>query len=130
MVKKYFLVLFMVIFLVVACAPKQELGDLQKQEAKQVDISEFTVESDDNGFSPNRIKVKVGDKVKINFKFNDNEIYFAGLDIKGPFPDLKYKLKGQQPLIAEFTMKEETRITSWWPSSGVKKGDLIVQVLE
>lgn len=36
--------------------------------------------------------------------------YFAGLDVKGPFPTIQYKLKGEQPLTAEFTMKDETKI--------------------
>ena len=56
--------------------------------------------------------------------------YFAGLDVKGPFPTIQYKLKGEQPLTAEFTMKDETKITSYWPSSGVKKADLIVEVVK
>ena len=91
-------------------------------------VAEFTVEADDNGFYPNKIQAKVGDKVKINFKFRDNSIYFAGLDVKGPFPDIKYELGSRQPLTAEFTMKEETEITSWWPASGVKKATLTVEV--
>ena len=94
----------------------------------QQGTAEFTVEADDKGFYPNTLQAKIGDKVKINFKFRDDSIYFAGLDIKGPFPDIKYKLKGEQPLTAEFTMKDETRITSWWPASGVKKATLIVEV--
>ena len=94
----------------------------------QEGIAEFTVEADDNGFYPNAIQAKIGDKVKINFRFRDDSIYFAGLDVKGPFPDIKYKLKGEQPLTAEFTMKEETRITSWWPAAGVKKATLTVEV--
>lgn len=99
-----------------------------KVEAPQQGISEFTVEADDNGFYPNKIQAKIGDIVKINFKFRDNSIYFAGLDVKGPFEDIKYKLKGEQPISREFTMKGETKIISYWPSSGVKKGDLIVEV--
>lgn len=93
----------------------------------QQGVAEFTVEADDNGFYPTKIQAKVGDKVKINFKFRDDSIYFAGLDVKGPFEDIKYKLGSQQPLTAEFTMKEETKITSWWPASGVKKATLIVE---
>lgn len=95
---------------------------------QQAGLSEFTVEADDKGFYPSTLKAKIGNKVKINFKFRDDSIYFAGLDIKGPFSDIKYKLKGEQPLTAEFTMKEETRITSWWPASGVKKATLTVEV--
>lgn len=94
----------------------------------QESISEFTIEADDNGFYPNTIMAKIGDKVKINFKFRDDSIYFAGLDIKGPFEDVVYKLKGEQPVTREFTMKGETKITSYWPASGVKKADLTVEV--
>lgn len=99
-----------------------------EQAQQQAGMSEFTVEADDNDFYPNKIQAKIGDKVKINFKFRDDAIYFAGLDIKGPFPDVKYKLKGEQPLTAEFTMKDETKITSWWPAAGVKKATLTVEV--
>lgn len=99
-----------------------------KAETPQSDIREYTVEADDNGFYPDTIKAKIGDKVKINFKFRDDSIYFAGLDVKGPFEDIKYKLKGEQPVTREFTMKDEIRITSWWPASGVKKATLIVEV--
>lgn len=94
----------------------------------QQGIAEFTVEADDNGFYPNKIQAKIGDIVRINFKFRDDRIYFAGLDVKGPFEDIKYKLKGEQPVTREFTMKGETKIISYWPSSGVKKADLIVEV--
>lgn len=99
-----------------------------KVEQSQAGVSEFIVEADDHGFYPSVIKAKIGDQVKINFKFRDDSIYYAGLDVKGPFPTLQYKLKGKQPLTAEFTMKDETKINSWWPSSGVKKADLIVEV--
>ena len=98
-----------------------------KPEFKQ-GISEFTVEADDNGFYPSTIKAKIGSNVKINFKFRDASIYFAGLDVRGPFDDVQYRLKGQQPITREFTMKDETRITSYWPSSGVKKATLVVEI--
>ncbi|MBI2557878.1 hypothetical protein HYW20_01020 [Candidatus Woesearchaeota archaeon] len=98
------------------------------QPMQQQGIAEFTVEADDNGFYPSTLKAKIGDKVKINFKFRDDSIYYAGLDVKGPFPTIQYKLKGQQPVTAEFAMKEETKITSYWPASGVRKADLIVGV--
>lgn len=105
-------------------------SDFVPKAEQQESISEFTVEADDYGFYPSRIQAKIGDKVKINFNFRDNTIYFAGLDIKGPFPTIQYKLKSQQPVIAEFVMKEETKITSWWPASGVKKADLVVEVIK
>ncbi|MBI2654594.1 hypothetical protein HYX02_07375 [Candidatus Woesearchaeota archaeon] len=91
-------------------------------------VREYAVEADDNGFYPSTIKAKIGEKVSINFKFRDSSIYFAGLDVFGPFEDIKYKLKGEQPISREFTMKEETKITSYWPASGVKKATLTVGV--
>ena len=97
---------------------------------QQEGVSEFTVEADDNGFYPNSIQAKIGDMVKINFKFRDSSIYFAGLDVKGPFQTLHYKLNSQQPLIAEFVIKDKTKITSYWPSSGVKKADLIAEAVK
>ena len=98
------------------------------QQVQQQGEKEFTVEADDKGFYPGTLKAKINDKVKINFKFKDDSIYFAGLDVKGPFEDIQYRLKGEQPIAREFTMKDETRITSWWPSSGVKKATLIVEI--
>ena len=99
-----------------------------KVEAAQQGAGEFTIEADDNGFYPSALNAKIGDTVKINFKFRDSSIYFAGLDVKGPFPTLHYKLNSQQPLTANFLMKEATRIDSYWPSSGVHKATLIVEV--
>jgi hypothetical protein len=98
------------------------------EAAQQPGIREYTVEADDNGFYPGILKAKTGETVKISFKFRDNSVYFAGLDVKGPFEDVKYKLKGEQPITREFIMKEETKITSWWPASGVKKATLTVEV--
>ena len=100
------------------------------QPVQQQGVAEFTVEADDRGFYPSAIKAKIGDKVIIHFKFRDDSIYFAGLDVKGPFDDINYKLKGEQPVTREFTMKDETRIVSYWPSSGVKKATLTVEVEE
>lgn len=93
----------------------------------QQNALEFTVEADDYGFYPNTLKAKIGDTVKINFRFRDASIYFAGLDVKGPFEDVKYKLHGEQPVTREFTIKEETKIDSYWPSTGVHKATLVVE---
>ena len=106
-----------------------ESNYVPKAEVQQEpDVKEYTVEADDNGFYPNKIEAKINETVKINFKFKDDSIYFAGLDVKGPFPTIRYKLKSQQPIKAEFTMKGETKIDSYWPSSGVHKATLDVEV--
>ena len=71
---------------------------------------------------------KIGDNVTINFRFRDHLIYYAGLDVAGPFPDIKYKLGDEQPISRSFIMLEETIIKSFWPSTGVKKAELTVEV--
>lgn len=104
--------------------------NVEAPEAKQVGgyLREYTIEADDRGFYPSKIMSKVGDNVTIQFKFRDHLIYYAGLDVIGPFPDIKYKLGDAQPINRSFIMLEETIIKSFWPSTGVKKAQLIVEV--
>lgn len=99
-----------------------------QEPVQQPGVREYTVEADDNDFYPNKIQAKIGETVKINFMFKDSSIYYGGMDVKGPFEDVKYKLKGEQPITREFTMKSETIIKSFWPATGVKKAELTVEV--
>ena len=101
---------------------------IPQEPVQQFGVREYTIEADDNKFTPGTIKAKIGETVKINFNFKDSSIYYGGLDIKGPFEDIKYKLKGEQPITREFTMKTETIIKSFWPATGVKKAELLVEV--
>ena len=71
---------------------------------------------------------RIGDNVTINFRFRDHLIYYAGLDVIGPFPYINYKIGGEQPISRSFIMRDETIIKSFWPSTGVKKAELIVEV--
>ena len=91
-------------------------------------LREYTIEADDNDFYPNKIRSKIGDNVTISFKFRDHLIYYNGLDITGPFPDIKYRTGDEQPIDRRFIMLEETIIKSFWPSTGVKKAELTVEV--
>lgn len=100
----------------------------QEQEILKRHLREYTIEADDRGFYPSRIMSKVGDNVSISFNFRDHLIYYAGLDVYGPFPDVKYKRGDEQPINRNFIMLEETIIRSFWPSTGVKKAELIVEV--
>jgi len=68
----------------------------------------------------------INDTIIIDFRFRNATMYFAGIDIQGPFPTVKYRHSDRQPIRAEFVMKEDTKITSYWPSTGVKKADLMV----
>ena len=90
----------------------------------------INVESDDFGFYPNSLTARINDTIIINFRFRNATMYFAGIDIQGPFPTVKYRHGDRQPIRAEFVMKEDTKITSYWPSTGIKKADLIVNAEE
>ena len=97
---------------------------------QQPGAEEFSVESDDFGFYPNSLTARINDTIIINFRFRNATMYFAGIDIQGPFPTVKYRHGDRQPIRAEFVMKEDTKITSYWPSTGIKKADLIVNAEE
>lgn len=107
-----------------------ELPASEKAEpiSAEGNLREYTIEADDNDFYPDKIRSKIGDNVTISFKFRDHLIYYAGLDVIGPFPDIKYKIGGEQPISRSFIMRDETIIKSFWPSTGVKKAELIVEV--
>ena len=97
-----------------------------KASASQPGVEEFDVESDDFGFYPNSLMARINDRVIINFRFRNATMYFAGIDIQGPFPTVKYRHGDKQPIKAEFVMKDDTKMTSYWPSTGIKKADLRV----
>ena len=103
-----------------------ESSAADKNLVSQAGAEEFVVEADDYGFYPDNLSVKANDKVRINFKFKEERIYYGGLDIKGPFKTINYKHGGQQPITAEFVASEDTKITSYWPATGIKKADLII----
>ncbi|HLC60434.1 MAG TPA: hypothetical protein VJJ52_03310 [Candidatus Nanoarchaeia archaeon] len=103
-----------------------ESDAISKEILQQPGLEEFSIESDDFGFYPNNLMARINDTVIINFRFRNATMYFAGIDIQGPFPTVKYRHGDKQPIRAEFVMKEDVKITSYWPSTGVKKADLMV----
>ena len=102
----------------------------EAQITKTGGLREYFVEADDYGFYPKLMHAEIGDNILINFKFRDHLIYFAGMDVKGPFEDIKYRKGDKQPITRNFTIGERVEITSYWPSSGVRKGTLAVEVEE
>ena len=101
---------------------------IDAQITKTGGLREYFVEADDYGFYPKLMHAEIGDNIIINFKFRDHLIYFAGMDVKGPFEDIKYRKGDKQPIQRNFTMSGKMSITSYWPSSGVKKGTLAVEI--
>lgn len=99
-----------------------------KPLVSQSGAEEFIVEADDYGFYPENLSVRANDKIRISFKFKESRIYYGGLDIKGPFETINFRHGDKQPVLAEFTAIEDLKITSYWPSSNIKKADLTVSI--
>lgn len=92
-------------------------------------LKEFAISADEIRFRPSTITLNKGDKVKITFSFNDENIYYGGLDIKSDYFTVTYrKSDSQKTKTAEFTADKSFTFTSYWPSSGVKKAAGKVEV--
>ncbi|MBI4053365.1 MAG: hypothetical protein HY394_04995 [Candidatus Diapherotrites archaeon] len=95
------------------------------------ETKEFSILADDHRFDPSTISVSRGETVKITFNFNDEDIYYGGLDIKSDYFSVKYrKSDAQKSQSVEFVADKAFTFTSYWPSSGVKKASGKVEVSE
>ncbi len=90
-------------------------------------MQEFTVEIDDDGWYPNAITVKKGIAVKLTMKMRNENVYFAGVDLKSNvFNELG--VKAGETRVREFTPESTFKVSNYWPSQGVFKGDLTINV--
>lgn len=112
-------------------AENKEMAEKTEEQtvAPQSSSKEFTLEADDYGFYPSdNLVVNKGDKVKITFRVRSENVYYAGLKISGKYFDTGDIAVGGMKTV-EFTADASDTITSYWPSSGVRKADvkLVVQ---
>ncbi len=99
-----------------------------KEQETTPQVKQLTIEADDNGFYPgDAIKVNKGEKVYIEFVARKDNVYYGGLQIKSKYFDTGKIIKGEKATV-DFSAFESFTITSYWPSSGVKKADLEVVV--
>ena len=95
------------------------------------ELKEFSILADDHKFDPSSISVNKGDIVRITFNFNDEDIYYGGLDIKSDYFSVKYrKSDAEKSQSVEFTADKPFTFTSYWPSTGVRKASGKVEVSE
>lgn len=92
----------------------------------------FNLIADDAGFyydelPINRIGVEKGAVVNITFKVFAHRVYYGGLDFRSDHFPTTAALPGQSATVT-FTADKSFIITSYWPSSGVRKADISVQV--
>lgn len=88
----------------------------------------FTLEADDAGFYPSStLTVVKGTPVTITFNVRTDTVYYGGLDFRSDHFPTAAALPGQSATV-QFTADKSFVITSYWPSSGVRKADLFVEV--
>ncbi|MBI4360283.1 hypothetical protein HY572_00755 [Candidatus Micrarchaeota archaeon] len=85
------------------------------------------VEVDDNAWYPGEITVKKGVPLKLTIKMRDTNVYFAGGDVKSDaFETVRFAV-GETKTV-EFTPQGQVKISNYWPTSGVLKGTLTINV--
>lgn len=85
------------------------------------------VEVDDNAWYPGQITVKKGVPLTLTIKMRDTNVYFAGGDIKSDaFETVRFAV-GETKTVT-FTPQGQVKISNYWPSSGVLKGTLTINV--
>lgn len=96
--------------------------ELPEAETVQPQVKEFQISADEKRFSPATIQISEGDKVRITFNFNDEDIYYGGLDIRSNYFNVQYrKNEPQKSKTIEFTAEETFTYTGYWPSSNNRK---------
>ncbi|MEK7083470.1 MAG: hypothetical protein AAB972_04810 [Patescibacteria group bacterium] len=93
-----------------------------------VSITEVQVEADDLGFYPTgQVSFLAGTRVKLTFSVRTARVYYGGLDFRSSKFSTVKALPGKTVTV-EFTADSSFVITSYWPSSGVYKASLSVNV--
>src|SRR3989338_54336 len=105
----------------------------EKQESAKIlqEIVEFTIVADEKSINPQIVEVKKGQKVKITFEFNDDKIYFGGLDLKSDYWNtVEYQKGSGKNAVVEFIADKSFSYTGYWPDTAAKKASGQVRVVE
>ncbi len=88
----------------------------------------LTAFASDGGFTPDTLSAPAGSKVELTVNVDGENTYYGGLDIK--CQDLNFN-SGRVPpggsATLDFTLTQNVLCSAYWPSSGVKKGNLNIQ---
>lgn len=106
------------------------ISDESEANSQPGSIKEFSIIADEKHYDPETIIVNKGDPVKITFNFNDEDIYFGGLDIKSDYFTVKYrKSDSERSKTVEFTAENSFSYTGYWPGTSKRKATGYVSVL-
>lgn len=104
--------------------------DVPKKEQPKSTVKEFTISADEERFEPSTITVNKGEKVRITFRFNDDEIYFGGLDVKSDFFNVAYrKSDSKKSKTVQFTADKSFSYSGYWPQTSKLKATGKVEIV-
>ena len=107
---------------------EQSIGVTANEEPPSPELTEFSVEADDDKFEPNNVTVPKGSTVKITFNVSTDNVSWGGLDFKSTLFETETVNPGESTTV-EFTAPQSNLIiSSYWPSSNVLKAQMTVKV--
>jgi len=90
---------------------------------------EFQISADEQAYNPSTIIVNKGDNVRITFNFNDEKIYFGGLDIRSTFFNIEYRKSDIiKSRTVEFVAQESFKYIGYWPATNKIKATGTIEV--
>ncbi len=104
-----------------------------RQILPQVKTEKFLIEADDTGFYlsgqvTSAITVVAGNTVQLTFYVKPVGTYYGGLDFRSSEFNTVSAPPGQNVTVT-FTASKTFTITSYWPSTGVRKSNLYINVV-
>lgn len=107
--------------------PTEATTEPSVEPSAEAEMQEATVEVDDNAWYPGQLTVKKGVPLTLTIKMRSENVYFAGGDVKSDaFETMRFE-PGQTQSVT-FTPQGQVKISNYWPSSGVLKGTLTIDV--
>ena len=108
-------------------------NETQTTDTQEPTTYSFSILADDNGFyidgsEVSEISVEQNGEVTITFEVDPDETYYGGLDFRSNKFDSPDVPPGETWSVT-FIADNEFTITSYWPSSNVKKADLRVSFI-
>lgn len=98
-------------------------------EGKEKIKQNFIVTGDDVSLDPKNITVKKGANVTIKFVVSKSNVYYGGLNFKGPWGETGTIMPGASGEVL-FIANQSLKYTSYWPQSDIRKADGFIDIEE
>lgn len=110
---------------------KQAVEPEPEPEPETVYAKEFTIKAGESKYDPSSITVKKGDTITITFEFQEDDIYYGGLDIKSTlFETVSWRPGENTSKSVSFTATESANFRGYWPNTSKLKATGQINVVE